>query len=90
MAALRKGLAGVGATVSSRALDESWRFCAILCEALGEDADPQDILDLAVCQRILPGLLDSAPLRVLAALPGLLANLPRSRALLDEPLPIEI
>lgn len=90
MDALRKGLAGVGTTVSRRALDESWRFCAILCEALGEDADPTDILDLAVSQRILPGLLASAPLRALAALPGILSRLPRSLALLDEPLPIEI
>ena len=88
--ALRKGLAAAGATVSRRALDEAWRYCAILAEALGEAADPDAILDLAVAQRVLPGLLAGAPLPALAALPALLRDFPRSRALLEQPLPIQI
>ena len=86
MDALRRALAGCGAAFSRRALEEAWRFCA----ALGDEVSPGDALDLAVSQRLLPGLLASAPLEVLAKLPGLLAELPRCRALLDQPLPILI
>lgn len=88
--ALRKALEARGAAISRRALGEALRFIGILCAALGPEADPAAAVDLAVAQRILPALLAAAPLRALVELPDLIADLPRSRALLDEPLPVTI
>jgi len=90
MDALRAGLARHGATISRRALDDAWRYCALMLDALGDAADPLAVLDRAVAQRVLPALLAAAPADALAALPGLLDALPLSRALLDQPLPVEI
>ena len=90
MAALRKALADCGVQVSRRALADSWNFCGVMCAALGEQADALRVLDLAVAQRILPGMLASAPIDALRRLPALLEGLPASRALLDQPLPVTI
>ena len=90
MHALRTDLTARGATVSRRALNDAWRFCGIMLAALEPDTDPLSILDLAVAQRILPGLLANAPLGALAEFPTMLADLPCSRALLDQPLPVMI
>lgn len=90
MAALRSGLARVGAALSRRGLDEAWRYCALMLDALGDEADPIRVLDLAVAQRLLPALLASAPIEALRRLPALLDGLPASRALLDQPLPIQL
>ena len=89
MQALREALARCGATLSRRALDDAWRYCALMLDAL-PDADPVHILDLAVAQRILPGLLASAPVDALRQLPALLDGLPASRATLRLPLPIQL
>lgn len=90
MEALREGLARHGAMPSRRALDDAWRYCALMLHALGDAADPTAVLDRAVSQRLLPALLASAPVDALAALPALLEGLPLSRALLTRPLPIQI
>ena len=87
---LLKALSELGASVSRRALDDAWRFTGIMVSSLGDSTDPLAILDLAMAQRILPGLLADAPLGALAALPGLLKDFPCSSALLNQPLPIEI
>ena len=88
MEALRGALKQCGATISRRALDESWRWCAAMLALSGEEADADRIFDRAVAQRILPGLLAAAPGPALGCLPELLGALPECRALLEEPLPI--
>ena len=90
MDALRTALSRLNAPVSRRALDDAWRYCALMLWALGDAADPMAILDRAVAQRILPALLASAPSRALLALPTLLEGLPLSQGLLTQPLPVEI
>ena len=89
MEALRAALARRGATFSRRALDDAWRYCALMLRALGESADPIAVLDRAVAQRLLPPLLAEAPLHALTGLTGMLEGLPLSRALLTQPLPVE-
>ncbi len=90
MQALREALARCGAPLSRHALDDAWRYCALMLDALGEDADPIHILDLAVAQRLLPVLLASAPVDALRQLPALLEGLPASRGALRLPLPIQL
>ena len=90
MARLRDGLHRLGAMPSRRALDDAWRYCALLLPALGESADPLAILDRAVAQRVLPALLASANPRALSHLPALLEGLPQSQSLLKQPVPVEI
>lgn len=90
MDALRGGLNRCGATPSRRALDDAWRYCALMFAALGDSADPTAVLDRAVAQRLLPALLASAPAKALAALPALLEGLPLSQALLEQPMPVEV
>ena len=90
MDALREALSRLGTALSHRALSDSWRYCALMLDALGEDADPMRILDRAVAQRLLPSLLASASLDALRQLPALLEGLPESRALLRQPLPIQL
>ena len=87
---LRKALSGHGAALSRRALDDSWRYCAAMTALLGKDADPMAVFDRAVAQRLLPALLAVAPTPALAALPGLLRDLPVSRALLEQPVPVRL
>ncbi len=90
MARLRDGLHRLGAMPSRRALDDAWRYCALMLPALGDSADPLAVLDRAVAQRVLPSLLASANPRALARLQGLLEGLPTSQALLNQPVPVEV
>ena len=90
MARLRDGLHRHGAMPSRRALDDAWRYCALMLSALGENADPVAVLDRAVAQRLLPALLASAPAPALASLPRLLDGLPISLSLLTQPVPVEV
>ncbi|MBQ8110631.1 MAG: hypothetical protein IJ124_10780, partial [Clostridia bacterium] len=83
-------LARRGAPVSRRALNDMWRYCALMLDALGEHADGMRVLDHAVAQRLLPALLASAPIGTLRQLPALLDDLPASRGLLRLPLPVMI
>ena len=85
---IRKALKGCGASVSRKALDDAWRYCAVMHACLGEAADPAALADRAIAQRILPGLLASAPVEALHDLPKLLRELPVSRKLLDAPVPV--
>ena len=90
MDALRKALDGCGAAVSRRALNEAWRYCAAMLAMLGKEADILSIFDLAVAQRLLPGLLAAAPVKALRQLPALVKGLPACEALFRQPLPISI
>ena len=55
---LREMLARRGALASLRALNDIWRYCALMLDALGERADAMRLLDRAVAQRLLPALLE--------------------------------
>jgi len=88
MDALRTALNRLNVPVSRRALDDAWRYCALMLWALGDNADPVAILDRAVAQRILPAVLASAAPDALYALPSILEGLPMSQALLTQPVPI--
>ena len=88
MDALRTALNRVGAPVSRRALNDAWRYCALMLWALGDSADPAAILDRAVAQRVLPPLLASAAPAALMTLPALLEGLPLCQSLLAQPVPV--
>ena len=88
MSALRAALDKLGATVSRRALDDAWRYCALMLHALGDAADPAVLRDRAVAQRILPGLLASASPYALARVAPALHGLPLSQKLLTLPMPV--
>ena len=90
MDALRKAMDGCGISVSRRALNEAWRYCAAMFAMLGKEADIQSIFDLAVAQRLLPGLMGAAPMKALWQLPALVEVLTACEALLSQPLPISI
>lgn len=87
---MRDALSKHGAIVSRRALDDAWRYCAAMLSILGSDADPDRIFDMAVAQRILPGLLSSAPLEAVMAFRREAEKLPLCKALLSQPLPIMV
>ena len=90
MQALRDALSKCGASVSRRALDDAWRYCGAMIALLGDEADADHIFDLAVAQRILPGLLASAPLEAVLAFRREAEKLPLCKALLKQPLPFMI
>ena len=86
--ALRRVLHQHGADFSRRALNDAWRYVAAMLAALGQEADPAAILDLAVAQRLLPALIASAPVEALQALRPQLADMPACQRLLKAPLPV--
>lgn len=87
---LRDALSKHGASISRRALDDTWRYCAAMLAVLGDEADPDRLFDLAVAQRILPGLLASAPLEAVVAFRREAEKLPLCKSLLKQPLPFMI
>ena len=90
MDALRRMLAEQGAALSRRALDETWYYCGAMTALLQADADPDEIFDLAVAQRILPALLAAAPIGALVAVRNAIKDMPHCQALLSQPLPVMI
>ncbi len=90
MDALRKGMGECDATLSRRALDDAWRYCAAMLALMGEDVDAETIFDRAIAQRILPVALASAPIEAVLKLRELVADMPICRDLLTQPLPINI
>ena len=88
MASLRAALGKLGLAVSVRALEEAWNYCGVMNALMGEDADPERILDLALAQRVLPGLLSAAPTPVLPELVALLERYPACRRLMSQPVPV--
>ena len=85
---IRQALAKYGVCLSRRTLDMMWRYCAAMLDVGG--IAPNDALDRAFAQRALPCILAEAPIDCLKALPGWIADMPRSLALLQKPLPIQI
>ena len=86
MKALREKLAGVGVSISRRALDDMYAYCAAVSPLM--TASPIEVLDYAFAQRAMPSILASANLDALHALPAILPDMPRSLGLLLAPLPL--
>ena len=88
MQQLRSSLGMHGVRLSRNTLDQMWRYCAVMLEI--SKASPAEILDLAFAQKALPCILAEAPVECLKELKGMLADMPRSRGLLEVPLPVLI
>ncbi len=86
MDGLRRALGALDIRLSRRTLTALWNACAAEIPLSGRA--PSEILDRALAERALPAVLASAPMEALTALPKLLEDFPRCRALLREPLPI--
>ena len=74
--------------LSRNTLDQMWLYCAAMLEA--SKASPAEVFDLAFSQKALPCILAEAPVECLKELKTMLADMPRSLALLEAPLPILI
>ncbi|MBR0368417.1 MAG: hypothetical protein IJH86_08535 [Clostridia bacterium] len=87
---LRDAMARRGAVISRRALDDAWRYCAAMLVVLGEEANANRVFDMAVAQRILPGLLACAPIEAVMEFRQLTRHMPVCQALLRQPLPVAL
>jgi hypothetical protein len=83
---LRKALEEIGYRLDRRTLNETWSFCSRMARM--SKLQEADILDLALCQRVLPAMLAGMELKQLIKLPELLCDMPRCMALMDTPLPL--
>lgn len=88
MEKLRSDLGVIGIRLSRGTLNALWRYCAAAIPLM--PIEPSAVLDMAIAQRALPAILASASVDALSALPRLLSDLPRCKAMLDQPLPIEV
>ena len=85
---LRSDLALLDVRLSKKTLRALWNYCAAAIPLL--KLEPSAVLDLAIAQRVIPAILAGAPLSALTALPSILEDLPRSKRLLSQPLPIAL
>lgn len=85
---VRNALSMHGVRLSRRTLDMMWHYCAVMLD-LGK-ISPAEALDRAFAQKALPCILAEAHVDCLAQLKTILADMPRSLALLNQPLPILI
>lgn len=85
---VRRALAVHGITLSRSTLNDMWKYCGAMQAACR--ISPGETLDRAFAQRALPGILSTASIECLKALPAILEQLPISASLLNEPLPIHI
>lgn len=85
---LRADLALLDVRLSQKTLCAVWNYCAAAIPLMS--TEPSAVVDLAVAQRVVPAILAGAPLRALSAMPALLEDLPRSKRLLSQPLPIAL
>ena len=88
LAALRKALAGYGVLISRRTLNAIWQYCAAVTPYMS--LTPMEVFDLAFAQRALPAIIAGGCPEALHALPRLLADMPRSLAVLRQPIAIEV
>ena len=85
---LRADLALLDVRLSKKTLRAVWDYCAAAIPLM--NLEPSAVVDLAVAQRVVPAILAGAPLSALSVLPSLLEDLPRSKRLLSQPLPITL
>ncbi|MBE5807152.1 MAG: hypothetical protein E7317_02305 [Clostridiales bacterium] len=85
---LRKALSLAGLRLSRGTLDRLWTYCAAAIPLMPLEGSA--VLDMAFAQLALPLILATAPVKSLHALSGILSDMPRSLALMEQPLPIEV
>ena len=88
LAEIRSALERYGVLLSRRTLDALWLYCASVTPYLSVSS--LEAFDLAFAQRALMSVLAVAGVDALHALPGILEGMPRSLALLKQPLAIEL
>ena len=88
LAKIRSALERYGVLLSRRTLDALWLYCASVTPYLSVSS--LEAFDLAFAQRALMSVLAVAGVDALHALPGILEDMPRSLALLKQPLAIEL
>lgn len=81
---LEKRLAEVGIRLSARTRCDMYDYCAAVIPLM--TGKPLHALDLAFAQRALPAIMATASPAAILALPDILADLPESIALLNEPI----
>lgn len=86
MQTLRKRLAERGVLLSRRSLSDTYAYCAAAIPLM--TAQPMQVLDYALSQRVMPVVLASARLDALRDVSALFVDMPRCLALLDAPLPV--
>lgn len=85
---VRDALAGYNTFLSRQTLYLMWKYCGAMI-ALGK-VSAGEALDRAFAQKALPAVLAEASVECLGHLDTILADFPRSLALLEKPLPIQI
>ncbi len=83
---LRQSLKGLHCAMDRRTLSELWTYCAVLRNLM--TAPDVEVLDGGLSRRAIPAMLASMEVDALHELPKLLADLPKSLALMDQPLPL--
>ena len=84
MDTLMKRLREAGVSVTPRALNDIYLYCAAVCPLM--TGEKIDALDRAFSQRALPHIMATAKAEALRRLPEILCDMPRSISLLNEPL----
>lgn len=86
MQTLRRKLAERGVLLSRRSLSDTYAYCAAAIPLM--TAQPMQVLDYALSQRVMPVVLASARLDALRDVSALFVDMPRCLALLDASLPL--
>lgn len=85
---VRDALAAYNVFLSRHTLRLMWEYCGAMI-ALGK-VSAGEALDRVFAQKAMPVILAEAPVECLKQLPTILSDFPRSLALLEKPLPIQI
>lgn len=85
---VRAELAEKGFRMSRKMLSDLGKYCAAM--SVFSSASGEEILDRGFAQRVMPCILSSAGIGCLNALRDILRGMPVSKALLNQPLPIDI
>ena len=83
---LRTALGKLNCVLDRRTLSALWSYCASALPL--QPGKPLAVLDAGIAQRVMPVLMASMDIGSLRQLPELVADMPRSLALIDQPLPL--
>ena len=83
---LRNALDGFDLTIDRRTLGELWQYCATARQLM--HCSSQDLMDLALSQRVIPTLLASMEMELLRQFPKMIVDMPRCLDLMEQPLPL--
>ena len=83
---LRIALDAYGCAIDRRTLSELWIFCASAKRLMR--CTTQELLDIALSQRVVPALFASVDPDALQQFPKMLIDMPQCLALMEQPLPL--